>query len=197
MFIMAHPVPTVLILGHSFVRRLRCDLNAGFDSRAVRDFHLKGSANVHLFGIGGRTIAKLKRHDLHVISELSPDIVILEIGTNDLSSLRPEVVGSAIDDLVRLLIETFHVPVIGVCHVIQRGAFYPNPSVFNANASILNEYVKTVLDLLPNVFTWSHGGFSNPSVQLLLPDGVHVNPVGQYKLYRSYRGAIIKALSML
>ena len=30
-----------------------------------------------------------------------------------------------------------------------------------------------------------------------LADGVHLNPSGQYHLYRSYRGAILKGLSFL
>ena len=42
----------------------------------------------------------LKENDLHVVSRLAPDIVILEIGTNDLTKLGPEIVGSAIEDLV-------------------------------------------------------------------------------------------------
>ena len=50
-----------------------------------------------------------------------------------------------------------------------------------------------------NPFLMSFVGvsFDNPSVHPYLPDGVHVNSFGQYCLYRSYRGAILKALRML
>jgi hypothetical protein len=54
---------------------------------------------------------------LGVVARLSPDIVILEIGTNDLSLLPPEVVGSEIEDLVSLLQQTYHVKVVCVCLV--------------------------------------------------------------------------------
>ena len=39
--------------------------------------------------------------------------------------------------------------------------------------------------------------FYHKTGKLLLADGVHVNRVEQYRLYRSYRGAILKALYLL
>ena len=57
-------VPKVLILRHSFVRRLRDDLDAQFDNRASKNFHLPESANVSLYGTSGRTVAKLLRPDI-------------------------------------------------------------------------------------------------------------------------------------
>ena len=67
-----------------------------------------------------------------------------------------------------------------------------NRAVYNFNC-----LVNPVIESLSKVFFWSHRGFANPSINLYLPDGVHVNTQGQYVLYRSYRGAILKALSML
>ena len=86
-------VPNILILGHSFVRRLKDDLTARFDTRAAPNFHIPESGHVSLYGTGGRTVDKLTRYDLTCVSKYKPDIVILEVGTNDLSTLRPEVVG--------------------------------------------------------------------------------------------------------
>ena len=85
---MAHSTPQVLIIGHSFVRRLKAGLPVQFDERAYKNFGLCGSAVVHMQGVGGRTVAKLRKHDLGVVSGLCPDIVILEIGTNVWSSLN-------------------------------------------------------------------------------------------------------------
>ena len=85
---MAHSTPHVLIIGHSFVRRLKSDLRVQFDERASKNFELCGSAVVHMHGVGHRTVAKLRKHDLGVVSGLCPDIVILEIGTNDLTFLN-------------------------------------------------------------------------------------------------------------
>ena len=104
---MASSPPTVLILGHSFVRMLSADLRSNFDARAAEHN-----------GVGGRTVKKLRLYDLGVVSALKPDVIIIEIGTNDLVANRPEVVGSEIDDLVQLLLQSYCVRVIGVCEVI-------------------------------------------------------------------------------
>ena len=94
-----------------------------FHSQTSVSFGLQGTALVHLNGVGGRTIKKkIHLHDLHVIRELRPDIVILEVGTNDLSFLPPEVVGQ----LVVTLKTVYSVLVVCVCHVIPRGLSTPH-----------------------------------------------------------------------
>ena len=77
--------------------------------------------SVHLHGVGGRTVAKLWSLDLHVVERIAPDVLILEIGTNDLVDTSPEVVGSEIESLVCLLVDDYKVRVVCVCHVIPRG----------------------------------------------------------------------------
>ena len=104
-------VTVVLILGHSFVHRLFHDLTTGFDQRADVNFNLEGTAVVFMHGVGGRTVPKLRMFDLHVVKQLSPDIIILEIGTNYLTCSGPEVVGSEIDDFVRFLLDNLTVRV--------------------------------------------------------------------------------------
>ena len=66
---------------------------------------------------------KLRLYDLGVVSAFRPNIIILEIGTNDLVDNRPEVVGSKIDDMVQLLLASYSVRVIGVCEVIPPSAY--------------------------------------------------------------------------
>ena len=119
-FSMASSPPTLLILGHSFVQRLSSDLRSNFDARAAEHFNLLGDAVIHLHGVGGHTMKKLCLYDLGVVSALKPDVIILEIGTNDLVANRPEVIGSEIDDLVQLLLQSYSVRVISVCEVIPR-----------------------------------------------------------------------------
>ena len=82
--------PKVMILGHSFVRRLNSDLSQNLDERASIDFKVK-ECSVRLFGTGGRTVKKVRQHDMRLIEKFDPDILILELGTNDLSNLSPEV----------------------------------------------------------------------------------------------------------
>ena len=68
---MALCVPKVMILGHSFVRRLSGDLENHFDDRAKSNFDLEG-VKVRLFGIGGRTVKKIKQFDVANVSRFAP-----------------------------------------------------------------------------------------------------------------------------
>ena len=111
---------TVLVLCHSFVRRMKSDLKFQLDSRMSPSSKLDGTARVYMHGIGGRTITKLRKYDFGVVARLSPDIVILEIGTNDLSFLSPEAVGSEIKELVSQLQQAYRVKVVCVCLITPR-----------------------------------------------------------------------------
>ena len=179
---MALCVPKAMILGHSFVRRLSSDLEKHFDDHAKSNFDLE-DVKVCLFGVGGRTVRKIKQFDVANVSCFAPNVVILEIGTNDLCNEPPETVGSQIDELVELLLNHFSVRVVGVCLVIKR-----TEPLFNKKVAVLNCYLSVVVDR-PQVFVWRHKILDSPSHDFLLEDGVHLNPCGQYLLYRSYQGA--------
>jgi len=73
----------VLILGHSFVRRFQFFLYEGLHSRTFPGLDLS-SVEIKFLGIGGRTVAKILAFDLDHVRALRPDIVVLEIGSNDL-----------------------------------------------------------------------------------------------------------------
>ena len=100
---MALPRPKVLVFGHSFVRRLHRDLTTQFDMQAALNNNLP-DVSIKLHGIGGRTVDKLVKYDFGYVQKFQPNIVILEVGTNDLPLTKPETVGSKIDDLVHLLL---------------------------------------------------------------------------------------------
>ena len=192
-------IPKVLIFGHSFVRRLQDDLVKGFDSRAKQNFNLAGSGvYVCLKGIGGRTVEKVMKHDVSSITNFKPDIVILEFGKNDLSYLPPEVVGSRIEELARFCRDMLKIKVVVVCQVINRNKPHSTAPdlAFNNMAAILRQYLCVVLGNEAGIFLLEHRDFSN-AVNLLSLDGVHCNSQGQYRLYHSYRGVVLKALNKL
>ena len=89
-------------MGHTFVRRFEFFLSKGVDARVQRDLNLSRSTQTTFLGVGGRTVDKLSKFDLHFVRRPQPQIVILEIGFNDLSppDARPEVVGSKFKTLV-------------------------------------------------------------------------------------------------
>ena len=49
---------------------------------------LSGIADIYLHGVGGRTTAKF-RIDFHVVRQLVSDVIILELGSNNLVELSP------------------------------------------------------------------------------------------------------------
>ena len=73
----------VLILGHSFIHRLYSFIVAHFGRDFVENFHLGDDHIFKWHGIGGRTVAKTRQFDLGVVESFTPDIVILQLGTND------------------------------------------------------------------------------------------------------------------
>ena len=186
--------PRVLILGHSFIRRLR-----DFIIRNSPTYNLNLNINtpvtIHWHGVGGRTIDKVRRFDLTEVERFKPDVVILQIGTNDLTRRRssPASVGSAIEDLVCLLHNEYGVRLVCVGQTVKRHPV----GTFNANVQILAQYLQGVLEPLPFAIYWTHRGFWRASRSYLSYDGVHLNTEGQHKLYRSVRGAVLHCLKRI
>ena len=77
--------PRVLLLGHSFIRRLR-DFIVKNSPTYNLNLNINTSVTIHWHGVGGRTIDKVRRFDLTEVERFKPDVVFLQIGTNDLLS---------------------------------------------------------------------------------------------------------------
>ena len=90
--------PRVLILGHSFIRRLKDFIASHPDLNA--NFLIAEACEIKWHGVGGRTIAKARAFDLPVVESFLPQIVILQLGSNDLVHADPFSIASAIEDLV-------------------------------------------------------------------------------------------------
>ena len=85
-------------------------LNQGRDDRTVPGLNLS-SVDVHLLGIEARTFAKILAFHLEHVRPLQPDIVILEIRSNNLFELgqHPQTVVSIIESFVSMLHEGYNV----------------------------------------------------------------------------------------
>ena len=84
------------------------------------DFKLSHRAFMKWHGVSGRSRSTTLELDLNVIESFHPDIVIMQLGSNDLTDSDPLHVGWAIDDFVRLLHDTFGVKVVCVYQTIMR-----------------------------------------------------------------------------
>lgn len=147
---------TVFILGHSFIRRLqswcspRSLLNMNLDPQRV---------TVFWHGEGGATIAN-ERHvksiwgTLPTISELSPNIVLLEKGSNDLCNymLQPQMLVHQIFRFVESLLHQG-------CALVILSEILPRQFAFHFNAGVAetNKLLwEGCLSHTTNILFWSH-----------------------------------------
>ena len=114
---------------HSFIRHLH-DFLKSDPGHLDFSFHLSVSAFISWHGIGGRTIAKMVKYDFHILHSFRPDIVIVQLGTNDFTSCPPLQVGSALEDFVHLLQDSFGVKGVCVCQIIAQTLFSATESIF-------------------------------------------------------------------
>ena len=78
----------VLIIGHSFVHRLKAFVQKKRHMQAFSS--LRGMADIYFHGVGGRTIAKFRKFDFNVVRQLVPDVIILDyFGLFFVISLHP------------------------------------------------------------------------------------------------------------
>ena len=195
----ANEKPRALVLGHSFVRRLK-EFAAHNHSDGTYDLNLGLSnvCSVIFHGIGERTVDKMIRNDLDKIRSAAPNIVVLELGSNDLcdKDSDPETIALSIVALVELLITELNLRFIAVCEVTARQI---EPFVgYNERAALLNSHLRESLHAIPAAKCWQHRGLINPTNNAVYgPDRIHLNYIGNKALYRSYRGAILWAFSQV
>ena len=89
--------------------------------------------------------------------QLVPDVIILELGSNDLVELSPQTVGSELESLVRELYEIDSVQFVVVGQVLRRHT--PSSVEYNCKVGKLHQYIKVVLERLPFCYYWRHRGF--------------------------------------
>ena len=144
--------PRVLILGHSFVRRLYSFIDSTSNPVLILSLGITEPLHVKWHGIGGRTIAKALAFDLHVVEYFKPHVVILKLGTNDLTNLDPTTVGLSLEDLTQVLHFRYGVQRIVVCQPIVRD----KATEFNSQVTLLDMYLEIVIPLLPHAYFWKH-----------------------------------------
>ena len=180
---MATSISCVLILGHSFIRRL-CEFISSHTNDFNVNFRLAEVVVTSCHSVWGRTVAKTLQFDLPIASSFGPDIVILQLSSNDLVTFSPLHVGSIIEDLIRLSHTLQGVKLVCVCQTLRQGN-----TVFSSRVGLLTRYLRVVLEHLPYAIFWGHRGFWKAQANVYAVDGIHLNGLGQHKLYESSRGS--------
>ena len=138
---------------------------------------------------------KLIKFDLQTIRGNAPNVVIMDIGSNDLCDKEadPDAVALLILALVELLLKDLPLRCLILCQVLPRKnqlfSGY-NERVWHSNG-LLREAVKGI----HGGKFWLQHSLCNPSQNIFTRDGIHLNDEGHQVLYRSYRGAILFALN--
>ena len=159
----------LLIIGHSFVRRLKEYVFRRNDTNTVVGADLGISDqffNVFYSGIGGLTLDGLM-HELPLVRDLAVRGVILDIGTNDLSASQVDPVNlvKRIVDFAKLVAAVDSVAEVVVCPVLPRVMVRPTgrsrftTSVdFNSARFVVNRTLDALTTYLPHDHYWRHRG---------------------------------------
>ena len=107
----------MLILGDTFIKRLKQFIQNNSNDFDL-DFLISLTVLIRWDGVEGRTEKTLK-FDTNVLHSFRPDIVILQLGSNDLVTLLPLHVGSALNEFVHFLYEPCRVKLVCVCQTIS------------------------------------------------------------------------------
>ena len=197
----------ILLLGHSFISHFK---------RFVKNnqTHFTYSLNldprevmVQYSSLPGATVTAIRKKRLSDVEDFEPDMVILQIGTNDLADdqCTHETLISAITDLVDTLLYTYHVRYVAVLQILHR--FPPTVPTkhkvdivaFNGKVDLSNDGLTTELATTKNCRFWRHKGFWGPCQSLTIaPDGVHLSdPFGLKRYFYSLRAVIVSVINEL
>ena len=138
---------------------------------------------------------KLIKFDLQAIRGTAPNVIILDIGSNDLGDEQeePDTVALSILALVETLIKDLKLRCLVLCQVLPREN---QPfAEYNERVWRLNGLLKEAVKGIDGAKFWLHRGLCNLLRNIFTRDGIHLNDEGHQALYRSYRGAILFALN--
>ena len=125
----------VLIIGHSFVHWLKAFVQKKRHMQASSS--LSGIADIYFHGVDGRTIPKFRKFDFNVVRQLVPDVIIVELGSNDMVELSPQTVGSQLESLVQELYKIDSVQFVVIGQVLCRHT--PNSVEYNCKVEKLHQ----------------------------------------------------------
>ena len=131
------------------------------------------------------TMFRARRHDL-------PHAVIVMVGGNDIDKcdVPPQRVGMEVYTLARALVRC-GVNHVTVCQVLHRNSLRHFSYQEGADrVSCVNEFLLAACGGPGNVAFWKHRGMWQEGADIFRTDGIHLNSLGNFKLYK---GAIYQA----
>ena len=199
----------VLIFGHSFVCHLNKYLvqkSKGVSSPTPWSNFKFASDDIKVgfLGVRGGTISSKRgsplRKKLFHVSNARPDIVFLEIGTNDLSdtNVSPQSLVSDILKFANYFLHGCGVKVVVLGAVLLRKCLPAGVPDFNSRVTETNVLLKQAAVQEQRIMFAYHVGFEKPVNEVYFRDGIHLNNESGYRKYtQSVRGAILRARKLV
>ena len=183
----------ILYYGHSFVQHLQ-------DYMASLPYYMGNlglpfnEGTVHYKSLSGATVERLrKKHNLDLVNRMQPEILVLEVGTNDLSELdkTPQYVHDQVLELVRELLDC-RIRKVVVSQVVMRGkkGLIGKDQDYEEKMHAYNHRIEATLKHLPRTAFWHHRNMWGDIERLVDTDGTHLNDQGHKRFYRSLKGAV-------
>ena len=183
---------TTLIIGHSFVTRLRKTLVQNNNNRII---NWGNALNVEELGIRPFVygIPGCRINDLHKftgwIIDVQPDCLILDLGTNDIVGKRSarSLANELVAEMEALMDINSRLTSITWCHVIPRSEPSHGMTVkqFKKKADLFNRLVVAGIKRHAFIHHWKHRGLTQAKSSDLLTDGVHLNHRAMWKYQKS------------
>ena len=189
----------VLIIGDSFIRRLE-----SWEHTSYGHYHNLGLmfevAHIHWFGLGGLTARRLRRDFMSAITEIRPDVVVLQLGSNDLCEQISSADWAAAD--LQFLVQNIHASgamQVILCQTLNRNrAGMPDhiadPDDYNRMVASMNANNRNALANTSYARFWHHRGLWNNARMVISRDGVHLNRYGNCLYFRNIRGAVLHGI---
>ena len=156
---------------------------------------------IHFISRPGCHVRTLKNSFPQVL-EIQPDIIFLDIGTNDLTVMSPQQLFSQVFTVASNLFNLCQVKRVVLLQVLPRTVEgrWGQPPPFQAKVAAYNHLLESQVyqdKQLPsgqvaNIGFWFHKGFRN-DISSLIVDGVHLNNTGLPLYIRSLRRAVLKS----
>ena len=193
----------VLIMGDSFIANFKTFLK---DHQEEFSYSLNlplSQVMVQYSSLRGGNVEKLQTYRLEDVEDFEPDIVLLQIGSNDLCDMNstPESVAKSIIDLADKFVSSYNVKFVAVMQIFHRlkptrpVRYRIDPAWYNPRVDTANRTLSDLAD--PNhSCLWRHKGFWEPSTQekVFDTDGTHLTFSGNVRFFQSLRALTVHLL---